>query len=327
MPKATRRGFRPVYAFFGPLLLLLALATPGQAQEKLRVGKAIQNSFTFALLDVGISSGVFKQNGFEVEPVTFTGAAKLQQALTSGDIEIGLSTGQDLAFILKGLPAMTVAAITNAPFESVMLVRPDSPIKTAADLKGKNIAVSNIRGYPSWQAIEFSKHEGWGPDGVHLIASGSQPASMALLKTGQVDGWVGDVGTSFEMEQAHEGRIIFNFSQYLPPFMNTAMYARNSIIAERPETVRRFIKAWLDNIAWARTHRKETVAYLQPALGLKIETIDKVYGELMMGESTDGRFQPKAMETMKRAVVDLGILDSEPPDITKLYTEEFLPKS
>jgi hypothetical protein len=33
------------------------------------------------------------------------------------------------------------------------------------------------------------------------------------------------------------------------------------------------------------------------------------------------------METMKRAVVDLGILESEPPDITKLYTEEFLPKS
>ena len=45
----------------------------------------------------------------------------------------------------------------------------------------------------------------------------------------------------------------------------------------------------------------------------------------MPTQSTDGRFQPAAMETMRRAVVDLGILDTE-PDITKLYTEEFLPK-
>ena len=144
-----------------------------RANEKLRVGKAIQNSFTFGLLDVGIASGVFAKNGFDIEPATFSGAARLQQALTSGDIDIALSTGQDLAFILKGLPAMTIAAVTNAPRESVMLVRPDGGITGPAGLKDKKAAVSNIRGYPSWLAIEFSKSQGWGPNGVTLIATGS----------------------------------------------------------------------------------------------------------------------------------------------------------
>jgi ABC-type nitrate/sulfonate/bicarbonate transport system substrate-binding protein len=306
-------------------LLLLAAHQAG-AQEKLRVGKAIQNSFTFGLIDVGIANGVFKKNGFAVEPVTFSGAAKLQQALTSNDIDIGISTGQDMGFILKGLPAMTIAAVTNAPRESVMLVGYDSPIKAVADLKGKKVAVSNIRGYPSWLTIELSKHEGWGRDGMTLITTGSQPASMALLKTKQVDAWAGDIGSGIDLEDTHEARILLDFSDYVPPFMNTAMYATNTLIKSRPETVRRFVKAWFENVAWARDHRQETVALLVPVLNSKPSTVDRVYEKLMPTQSLDGKFDPAAMATMRRAVVELGILDKE-PDLSKLYTEEFLPKS
>src|SRR5215469_12613065 len=104
------------------LVLTLAGVHPAGAAEKLRVGKAIQNSFTFALLDVGIADGIFERAGLAIEPVTFAGAAKLQQALTSNDIDLGLSTGQDIGFIAKGLPAKAVAAIGNMPRETVMLV-------------------------------------------------------------------------------------------------------------------------------------------------------------------------------------------------------------
>lgn len=307
------------------LFLALVISTGAQADDKLRVGKAIQNSFAFALLDVGIGSGIFKQNHLDIEPVTFSGAARVQQALTSNDLDIGISTGQDLGFIAKGLPAMTVAAITNKPAESVMLVGYDLPIKTVADLKGKKIAVSNIRGYPAWLAIELSKHEGWGPDGMAIIATGSQPASMALLKTKQVDGWIGDVGSSIELQDAHEGRILLSLGDVVPPFMNSAAYATNALIKNRPDLVRGFLNAWFETVAWARANRQQTVAIMTPVLNLKPETVDQVYAKLMPTELTDGKFDPKAMETMRRAVVDLGILDSE-PDISKLYTEEFLPR-
>jgi ABC-type nitrate/sulfonate/bicarbonate transport system substrate-binding protein len=308
------------------LLLLPMVLGSAHAEDKLRVGKAIQNSFPFGLLDVGIGSGVFQANGFDITPVTFSGAARVQQALTSNDIDIGLSTGQDMGFILKGLPAMTVAALSNAPFESVMVVSWDGPIKKVADLKGKKIAVSNIRGYPSWLTIELSKHEGWGADGMTLVATGSQPASMAALKTRQVDAWAGDVGTAIEMAEAHEARALVNFGDVVPPFMNTAIYATNILIAQHPDTVRRFLKAWFENIAWARSHKAETVALLVPVLNLKPETVGAIYDQLMFKQSTDGHFDPAAMKTMPRAIVELGILDSE-PDVSKLYTEAFLPKS
>jgi len=42
--------------------------------------------------------------------------------------------------------------------------------------------------------------------------------------------------------------------------------------------------------------------------------------------SADGKFQPSALNVMARSFVELGQLDSE-PDLTKYYTEAFLPKT
>jgi sulfonate transport system substrate-binding protein len=312
------------FAIFYAVVLLLEMVGKTGLAETIHVGKAIQNHFSFALIDVGIANGVFKAAGLAVEPVAFTGAAKLQQALTANSIDFGLSTGQDLGFIAKGLPAMTVAAVSNAPIDTMMVVGSQSPIKTIADLEGKNVAVSNLRGYPAWLTKELSKYEGWGPDAINLVETGSQTASIAQLKINRVDGWGGDLGTAFQMEEAHEARALLNFGDYVPPFMNIAIYATDTMVKNHPDTVRRFVKAWFDNVAWARAHRAETVALVQPVLNQSPAIIERVYDTLMPTETRDGKFDPKAMATMRRAVVELGILDAQ-PDISKLYTEAFLP--
>jgi ABC-type nitrate/sulfonate/bicarbonate transport system substrate-binding protein len=306
--------------FFGPVSLDQA-----QAEDKLRVGKAIQNSFHFAMVDVGIGSGVFKANGLDVSPVNFTGATRVQQALTSNDIDIGASTGQDMGFEFKGLPAKAVGEISHKPYETDMLVKIDSPIKTIADLKGKKVGVSNMRGYPSWLVIQLSRHEGWGDDGMTLIATGSQPASLAALKTGQVDAWPGDLGAGIEMTESHAGRVLLNFGDVVPPFINTALFASDTLMQQHPDLLQRFLKAWYENIVWARGHKKETVALLVPSLNLKPDTVAQIYDQLMPTLSTTGRFDPAALKTMPSAIVQLGILDSE-PDLSTAYTEAYLPK-
>jgi ABC-type nitrate/sulfonate/bicarbonate transport system substrate-binding protein len=308
-----------------PLLLGAFSLDRAQAEDKLHVGKAIQNSFNFAMVDVGIASGVFKANGLDVAPVNFTGATRVQQALTSNDIDIGASTGQDMGFEFKGLPAKAVGEISHKPYETEMLVKADSTIKTVTDLKGKKVGVSNIRGYPSWLVIQLSRHEGWGDDGMTLIATGSQPASMAALRTGQVDAWPGDLGAGIEMAEKHEARVLLNFGDVVPPFVNTALFASNTLIAQHPDLLRRFLKAWYDNVAWVDSHKKETVDILVPTLNLKPDTVAKIYDQLMPTLSTTGRFDPAAMKTMPSAIVQLGILDSE-PDLSTAYTEAYLPK-
>ena len=54
------------------------------------------------------------------------------------------------------------------------------------------------------------------------------------------------------------------------------------------------------------------------------EIASRTYDELMPMFSDDGKFEKKALVVLSRSFVELGTLDSE-PDMSKLYTEKFLP--
>ena len=77
--------WRPVFSSAGVLLLLAAsiamLASPADAAEKLRVGKAVPEAFSFVPLDIGIRKGFFARNGLDIESIAFAGDARMQQAM------------------------------------------------------------------------------------------------------------------------------------------------------------------------------------------------------------------------------------------------------
>jgi ABC-type nitrate/sulfonate/bicarbonate transport system substrate-binding protein len=137
MLEITRKGS----GFVVTAILLLALALPAAAQEKVRVGKAVPEAFSFVPLDVGIQKGFFKKRGLEVESIAFAGDAKMQQAAAADSLEFMLGSGPGMGFIAKGSPVKGIAAMAGPPLLLAIVVRPDGP-KTAADLKGKKISVS-----------------------------------------------------------------------------------------------------------------------------------------------------------------------------------------
>jgi hypothetical protein len=53
--------------------------------------------------------------------------------------------------------------------------------------------------------------------------------------------------------------------------------------------------------------------------------VSGTYDLMMPVFSTDGKFNDKALATLARSFVELGLLDKE-PDMKTLYTEQFLPK-
>jgi hypothetical protein len=67
-----------------------------------------------------------------------------------------------------------------------------------------------------------------------------------------------------------------------------------------------------------RQNKAETVAIAK-------EVTSRVYDELMSMFSDDGKFNPSALATLAKSYVELQLLPQE-PDMTKLYTEAFLPK-
>src|ERR1700733_10012829 len=116
-----------------PVLFIL---TSTAEAATLRVGEAIPQSFTFMLLDFGMKRGFYETEGLTIEPSTFGGPAKQQQAMAAGSIDVGLGVGLDLGFIAQGAPVKAVAAMAGPPLDTCVIVLPGSPPQGVAHLRG-----------------------------------------------------------------------------------------------------------------------------------------------------------------------------------------------
>jgi len=69
-------------------VLSFAIVSTSRAEDKLRVGKAVPQAFSFALLDVGVRQGFFHAEGLDIEISAFGGGGRLQQALAADGIDM-----------------------------------------------------------------------------------------------------------------------------------------------------------------------------------------------------------------------------------------------
>ena len=308
------------------IALLGASALPASAQtlQKLRVGKAISEAFTFTPLDIGLEEGIFKKHGIDLEIIDFTGDAKLQQAFAADAADMGLGSGPGLAFIVKGSPITGVAALANAPNTMTLIVSETSGIKTIADLKGRKIAVTTVGALTGWLLSELSRQQGWGPNGIQIIPLGGIQPELAAMKTGDVDGLSSELALGLRLEDEKTAHILVRFGEIVKDFHIQVIYATNKLIAQNPDAVRHFLAGWFETIAFMNAHKDAVVRIAAPIVRVSPEILGRSYDVVMPVVSKDGKFNPKALETLSQSFVALGTLPTE-PDMSKLVTEAYLP--
>jgi NitT/TauT family transport system substrate-binding protein len=323
--RPMRPSGRKASVLSGMLVLCAFAAASCAAAETLRVGKAVGVAFSFVPLDIGMRKGMFAQNGIEIEPTTFAGDARMQQAMTAGGIDIALGSGPAMAFTAKGAPVKAIAAMAGAPLLLCLIVRPDGP-KSVAALKGKTVSVSTVGSLTYWLVSETSRQQGWGPNGINIATLGAPQAQVVALERRDTDAMVADISSAFELEKTGKARILMRFGDLVKDFHIHVIFATDNAIATRPAALRAFLKGWFDTIAFMRANRAATVAIAMEVLNKDEEIIGRTYDELMPMYSDDGKFNPKALAVLATSYVDLGVLP-QAPDMTKLYTEAFLPKN
>jgi NitT/TauT family transport system substrate-binding protein len=311
-------------SFLAVALACALTVVQASAAEMLRVGKAVPEAFSFVPLDVGIQKGFFKQDGVDIDEISFAGDAKMQQAMAADSLDIALGSGPAMAFIAKGSPVMAVAAMAGPPLDLTIVVRPDGP-KTTADLKGKKVSVSTVGSLTYWLVSETSRQQGWGPNGIEIAPMGAMAGQLAALERGDIDGAMTDISTALELQRTGKARILTRFGQIVKDFHVHVIYATNKLIASKPDAVRSFLKGWFEAIAFMRQNKSATVAIATQVIGKDEDITEKTYDEMMPEFSDDGKFNPKALATLAKSFVELKVLPTE-PDMSKLYTEAYLPK-
>lgn len=296
------------------------------AEDRLRVGKAVVENIGFLPLDVGMEAGIFSKHGIAIEELNFAGGAKIAQAMAAGAVDISLSAGPDMQFVAKGAPEIAIASIAESPSFMAYVVGADSTARGIDDLKGKKVGITSPGSLTDWLADDLSRSKGWtGDNAVTKVAiGGSTPATIAGLKTGAVDASIVAHQLGFQLEEQQQGRLLFDCSAYVGTIELYTIFANTALAQQNPDLVRRFLEAWLEAIAFMKSHKDETVRVAARVMGNPPSVAARTYDSLMGKFSTDGKFSPQAIATLAASFSDMKTL-SGPIDMTKLYTEAYLP--
>ena len=309
----------------GVCLALLTLSpSPAVALDQVRVGKAVPNSFAFGATEVGIEAKTFAQEGLEVVATGFRGDAQLQQTLAAGSVDIGLGSGPGLGFRAKGAPAIGVAGLYGPPSNIALLVPANSPIKAVDDLRGKRVGVTTVGSLTDWLVRELSRQQGWGSDGIKIVALGSIQARLAALDRGELDGTVQEAANGYQLEEEGRTRNLLLFGSIVKDFYTHVIFATDDMVANRPELLRRFLRGWFRTIAFMRANRDVTIKSEARTLDIGASVVAKVYDAQMPSFSADGAWNPKAIEVIRNSLKELGILPTI-PEASSLYTDKFVP--
>jgi NitT/TauT family transport system substrate-binding protein len=303
----------------------LLMLSPMASAETLRVGNPAPQAFSFLPIDVALDQGIFKKHGIEIEKIGLSGSAKLHQAMVAGVLDIALGAGTDIGFLVKGAPEIAVAALAGPPLLLGVVVPYESPLKTADDLKGKKVGISTVGSLTQWLMLRLATQKGWGRDGITLVTVGAEQTIQAgLIATSRIDAVVSASALGYQLEETKRGRLLFPTSDIVTDFLIHAIFASQAMVRDNPDAIRRFLKAWFETIAFMRQDKTDAVRVARTITGFSQPVEDREYDLVMPMFSADGKFPPSAMAVVQSSFVELQLLDKE-PDLTKYYTEEFLP--
>ena len=282
----------------------------------------------FAPLYAAIEKGYFKEAGIEIEfdysfetdGVKLVGAGELPFAVVSGE--------QVLLARAQGVPVKYVAAWYQQ-YPISVVAKSNANITVPQDLKGKTIGLPGLFGanYVGLQALLFSA--GLSESDVKLEEIGFN--QVELVATGKQDIVVGYTANEpIQLKAQGIGVTELRVADYVQLASN-GILASEKIIAENPQLVNAFVEAFLKGLKFTIENPDE--AYAMSAKYIpNFADLDQAVQKEILTTSIEmwkadrlGYSNPQAWKNMNDTLVKMKLIP-EPLDLTKAYTNEFVPK-
>jgi NitT/TauT family transport system substrate-binding protein len=302
---------------FTVLLTIVILHAPVQAADKIRIGMSGLGS-QFITFPLAQKRGFLKEEGFETEIVRITGGAT-RVALASGDIDYSIGVAGMVAAAVAGVPVRVVACYLCAPVW-VLMARPE--LKSVQALKGRTIGINAFGTAPEFIVRIMAKHFGLDPEReIKLIATGPPEARLASLSRGLVDATV--LGPPFDFEAKKLGFNALARAHEIVSFPETGLIANVKKIQERPDEVKRAIRAGIKANRYIRSERDGTIQFMMDWLKINREVAVATYDSTAKIFSDDGGFPENVIrlvieEAKKAAKISRDIPISDVADLSML---------
>ena len=232
-------------------------------------------SMTTAPMNYAVQKGIFKKYGLDVSIVYVDAGTTLSQAVVGGSINIAQNGySPAAAAAVQGADVVFIGSISDQlPFQLVV----KSNIKTAADLKGKKIAISRIGASTDIAATYALRHLGLQRTDVVLLQLGGEGTRTAAMLSGQIDGSLEQYPRTGDLESKGY-HVLVDCLEIAADYPNTSYVSTRAFIQKNPDVVKRFMMGIADGIHQFRKNKEEgiklTAAFLKTTPG---PALDKAY--------------------------------------------------
>lgn len=239
----------------------------GQSPAVLRIGFQ-KGSLNLALLK---SYGLLEQRlpSTRIQWTEFPAGPQLLEALALGSVDLGATGDAPPVFAqAAGKDVVYVGAEPPKPDSSALLVKPDSTLKTLADLRGRRIALQ--RGSSAhFLTVQAVKRAGLGWADIQPVYLPPADA-RAAFERGSVDAWAvwdpyyAAAEISGELRTLATSRGLTN---------NNTFYLASRALAQQPALVKTIFQALTDIDARARADSRDAVQRYAEFAGLPPATV------------------------------------------------------
>ena len=263
-------------------LLCASLLLPGaQAQDAkpLRIGFQKYGTLTIVRALGDLDKRLAAQ-GITVKWTEFPAGPQLLEGLNVGSIDFGTVGEAPPVFAqAAGAALVYVGNEPPSPTSEAILVPKDSPIKSVADLKGKKVALnkgSNVH----YLLVKQLERAGVAYGDVN-VAYLTPADARAAFERGSVDAWV--IWDPFQAaaEKQLGARVLADGTGVVKNYQ--FFLAARGYEKANPEVIRTVLDEVRKGDLWARDHRAEAVALLQPVLGLDKAVVELAADRLAYG--------------------------------------------
>lgn len=294
-----------------------------RAQGAVKIGTAVLGDYSMAgPVIVALEKGFFKDEGLAAEFVPFRGGPDLLKAVMAGDILIGVTGSTDiLVFREAGSPIKMIATHTEGNHFTLNVA---ADVHSVADLKGKAIGVTRA-GATTWIfARMLARKRGWDPDhDVQVVGLGGLDAQLAAMARREIAAYVwGDGGAVTELQG--KSKVLLRFDAVTGKWISQIQYASEDAIGQRPEQIRKSMRALFRAMRLMRETPKEAAGLCAKGLGWSPEAVlaaHKISGPLL---PVDGRIDVTALAVMQGTLLEYAVIKKKLP-LEEHFTREFTP--
>lgn len=277
LPATSTRRTGRLFAF-GLILVLLAAALfyyrhrEGPSDTVLHVGD--QRGAVHSLLQ---AAGELDHVPYRIDWATFAVGAPLVEAIKAGAVDFGYVGGSTMTFgLASGAPLKAISVWRFHGPGAGLLVNPDSPIRTIADLRGKRIAL--VRGSPAHQLVALALRAAGIPYDAVTIVNLNPGDAKAALATGAVDAWViWDPYLAIGERQDHQ-RVVITSAQFAGE-VECGVASEQAIATRRPE-LQDFLARVARAYRWGDAHPDAVARVYAAETGLPLDIARLVRGRM-----------------------------------------------